>query len=538
MKATERLLPGRAARQRAAARLRSRTVAIGMAHLGVGAFHRCHQAEFTDDMLERRFGSWGVVGVNLRPPRIGPCSAFRTACSPAACTRTAPSPSAARSAASAPWSTPRSISIGPSRPSPIPGSGRDHDGDRERLLPCAGDRPLDEANPDIVHDLAQPHAPRSLPGFLLEALARRRARPGGPLTLISCDNIPANGAVLRGVVQALAERGPRSRALDQRPRSLPLDHGGPHRARHHRDRPGWLAAAIGCEDRAGVVGEPFRQWVIEDRFAGPRPPWIWRVRTSRPTSPAMNSSRCAYSTGRSRPFARWAPSSASTPPSRTLAIPCWTGSSGVCWRTRPPRPSPPYPAWRRSPISTFRWPACATRLSGIPTIRSRPSRRRSFSACSIRCATASARDGRSTSWPARWPDLWCISPRPRRASARIGFRATLSRGSCGHRRQHRAGSRTPGSACPVAVGDLRERSARGARRRRGDHAACRRSPLPRSAALSRQRCRPRCSALRASRPAPTDRDAIAWSAGRPIETRSSCPISCPGKARSEGTVPR
>src|SRR5882672_7488911 len=45
---------------------------IGMAHLGVGAFHRCHQAEFTDDALEAEFGRWGIVGINLRPPRLGP----------------------------------------------------------------------------------------------------------------------------------------------------------------------------------------------------------------------------------------------------------------------------------------------------------------------------------------------------------------------------------------------------------------------------------------------------------------------------------
>ena len=47
-----------------------RGVGIGMAHLGVGAFHRCHQAEYTDDMLEARGGDWGIVGVNLRPPLL------------------------------------------------------------------------------------------------------------------------------------------------------------------------------------------------------------------------------------------------------------------------------------------------------------------------------------------------------------------------------------------------------------------------------------------------------------------------------------
>src|SRR5271157_5605593 len=47
-----------------------RRLQVGMAHIGVGAFHRCHQAEFTDDTLEARFGDWGVVGINLRAPRL------------------------------------------------------------------------------------------------------------------------------------------------------------------------------------------------------------------------------------------------------------------------------------------------------------------------------------------------------------------------------------------------------------------------------------------------------------------------------------
>ena len=43
---------------------------IGMAHIGVGAFHRCHQADFIDDMLEARFGRWGVLGINLTVPSL------------------------------------------------------------------------------------------------------------------------------------------------------------------------------------------------------------------------------------------------------------------------------------------------------------------------------------------------------------------------------------------------------------------------------------------------------------------------------------
>ena len=43
-----------------------------MAHIGVGAFHRCHQAEYTDDLLGHRFDRWGVVGINIRDPQLSP----------------------------------------------------------------------------------------------------------------------------------------------------------------------------------------------------------------------------------------------------------------------------------------------------------------------------------------------------------------------------------------------------------------------------------------------------------------------------------
>ena len=51
---------------------------IGMAHIGVGAFHRCHQAEFIDDMLEAEFGRWGVLGVNLMAPSLADLLARRS----------------------------------------------------------------------------------------------------------------------------------------------------------------------------------------------------------------------------------------------------------------------------------------------------------------------------------------------------------------------------------------------------------------------------------------------------------------------------
>ncbi len=71
-------------------------------------------------------------------------------------------------------------------------------------IPSSGELDLD--HPDIVHDLANPETPRSVPGILAKALELRRATHGQPLTLLSCDNIPTNGVILANVVQAFAKR--------------------------------------------------------------------------------------------------------------------------------------------------------------------------------------------------------------------------------------------------------------------------------------------------------------------------------------------
>ena len=70
--------------------------------------------------------------------------------------------------------------------------------------PSSGELDLD--HPDIVHDLANPEAPRSLPGLIARALELRMNSHGRPVTLMSCDNIPANGIILANVVNAIAER--------------------------------------------------------------------------------------------------------------------------------------------------------------------------------------------------------------------------------------------------------------------------------------------------------------------------------------------
>ena len=180
----------------------------GMAHIGVGAFHRAHQAEYTDDLLARRFDRWGVIGINLRPPELAPTLGRQHGLYTRLC----------RSGDTAEARVVGSIlPTVDSQHSPGPALAilADPQIDVVTLTVTEkaychrpADGTLDPTHPDIVHDRAHPDAPRSLPGLVLAALDRRRLTHGRPVTLMSCDNIPGNGAILAAVVQTLAADRP------------------------------------------------------------------------------------------------------------------------------------------------------------------------------------------------------------------------------------------------------------------------------------------------------------------------------------------
>jgi fructuronate reductase len=139
-----------------------------------------------------------------------------------------------------------------------------------KLDPATG--ALIESDPDLAADLASLDAPRTAPGFIVAALAARRAAGLKPFTAISCDNLPHNGKRLRDAVLALAGRH------DSALQSWIAEEGAFPETMVDRIVPATeetdvaaLEARIGLVDRAMVKTEPFTQWVIEDRFAGERP---------------------------------------------------------------------------------------------------------------------------------------------------------------------------------------------------------------------------------------------------------------------------
>lgn len=138
--------------------------------------------------------------------------------------------------------------------------------------PASGQLRLD--HPGIRHDLTHPAAPRTAIGFIVAALARRRAAGHKPFTVLSCDNLPANGRLARGVVLSF------SQAMDQDLAAWIADNVFFPATMVDRITPATtqadvarLAASQGYEDPACVLHEAFRQWVIEDHFVDGRPPW-------------------------------------------------------------------------------------------------------------------------------------------------------------------------------------------------------------------------------------------------------------------------
>ena len=243
----------------------------GILHLGIGAFHRAHQAVYTEDAIEAMGGDWGIVGVSMRQATVA------ETLTPQDCLYTVEQRDA----------EPEYRIIGcvrraltlPLDPDAVTGILADRSTHIVTLTVtekgyCLGADGLDWNHPDIVHDLAHPDRPRSAIGALAAGLARRHRAGGAPLTVISCDNLSDNGPRLAAATIALAER--RDPALARWietslafPETM-VDSIVPASDAASRAR---AEAALGLEDRASVQRERFAQWVIEDKFAGPRPAW-------------------------------------------------------------------------------------------------------------------------------------------------------------------------------------------------------------------------------------------------------------------------
>ncbi|MCQ0986925.1 mannitol dehydrogenase family protein [Jiella marina] len=248
-----------------------RQVATGIVHLGVGAFHRAHQAVYLDDLLATD-PQWGIVGASLRRPDM------RDAMAPqdglyAVAVRSGEG-TKLRIVASI-----RDILVAPEDPEALLSAMCDPNVKIVSLTvtekgychdPATGD--LNAEHPDVKADLANPRAPTSAPGLLVEALRRRRDAGIVPFTVMPCDNLPANGPTVHRIMSQYAALidGELARFVerDVAVAGTMVDRIVPATTDADTDE---ICATLGVKDAWPVVTEPFTQWVIEDRFPTGRP---------------------------------------------------------------------------------------------------------------------------------------------------------------------------------------------------------------------------------------------------------------------------
>jgi len=251
-------------------------VTPGMVHVGVGAFHRAHQAMYHDQLMNQGAAlDWGICGVGVLPGDLGMKQALdaqdglytlvlkhndgtwepRVIGSIVEYLFAPDDPEAVIEKMAAPSTRIVSLTI-------TEGGYNISDTTGE----------FEKDNPDVACDLEPGAVPRTVFGLVTEALRRRWKRGLTPFTIMSCDNLPGNGQLSKTVFTAFARlRDPDLASWVERETRFPdsmIDRITP--ATTDADR-AEIRDRFGIDDQWPVVCEPFTQWVLQDTFAAGRP---------------------------------------------------------------------------------------------------------------------------------------------------------------------------------------------------------------------------------------------------------------------------
>lgn len=246
----------------------------GIVHLGTGAFHKAHQAVYTDDAMAASGGDWMITGVSLRSPDVaealnpqsglytllvrGPEGVFPRVIGSIREVLVAPqAPERVMAALTRPETRIVSLTVTEK------GYGVD---------PKTGG--LDRSHPAVAADLADPSRCSGALAYIVTSLRQRRDMGLPAYTVLCCDNLPSNGKVLRRLVLEFAAlRDPEMVAWIEADVTFPS-------TMVDRITPASTEATfretmrlLGREDRAAVETEPFTQWIVEDDFVAGRPDW-------------------------------------------------------------------------------------------------------------------------------------------------------------------------------------------------------------------------------------------------------------------------
>lgn len=246
----------------------------GIVHIGTGAFHRAHQAVYTDTALAESGGHWRIVGASLRSKTMH--DQLRDQDGLYTVTSRENETQEVRVIAAI-----ERVIFAPDRPQELIDQIADP---MTRVVTMTitekgycfdpATQSLDGSNKLVAKDLRNIDSPKSAPGYLVAGLLARREKASGPLSILSCDNLPDNGTVTQTVVMQLASSIDPALAtwIDGNvtfPSSM-VDRIVPATTNAEL---AFAANKLGVVDQCPVLTETFSQWVIEDQFAAGRPAW-------------------------------------------------------------------------------------------------------------------------------------------------------------------------------------------------------------------------------------------------------------------------
>lgn len=252
------------------------TLTPGIVHIGLGNFHRAHQAWYLHRLFDMGLcHDWAIIGAGVRAGDAAQRKRLQSQDCLTTLIELDPAGSSAEVSASmigfVPVEEGNAALIAQMADPAIRIVSLTVTEGGYFIDPATGG--FDADHPDIRHDAEHPDRPRTAFGAMIAALGCRRDAGTGPFTALCCDNLQGNGAILRQTVVSLARLSDPHLAdwIDANcsfPNSMVdciVPATGPNEIA--------LAHGFGIEDKAPVTHENYRQWVIEDDFCAGRPDW-------------------------------------------------------------------------------------------------------------------------------------------------------------------------------------------------------------------------------------------------------------------------
>lgn len=248
---------------------------VGIVHLGIGAFHRGHQAVYTHDAMHKNGGDWRITGVSLRSAsvakQLNPQDGLFTVSEKSDQSSKTRLITSVKNVLHAQEELQEVINVLAAASTKIVTITVTEKGYHYNMAKAC----LAENSQDIQHDIANPNRPKTMPGLLLAGIKQRMLlAPHANLSVISCDNLPENGEITRQVIVSLAQH--QSQELQEWISthisfcSSMVDRIVPAVSQEQRQN---LATKLGVLDEGMIETESFKQWVIEDNFCTSTPNW-------------------------------------------------------------------------------------------------------------------------------------------------------------------------------------------------------------------------------------------------------------------------